>query len=122
MFSSSYLKPCDLDLLYSIPFRQVLQVINETAFRHSPYPVILSLENHCSEKQQLSMAKDLRNIFGEKLYTEELSSNQKQLPSPESLKHRFLLRARKLPPDSMEDVGYVSDDDEGKEVEYQVVL
>jgi len=31
------------------------------------YPVILSIENHCSVKQQTVMAKHVRSIFGGEL-------------------------------------------------------
>jgi hypothetical protein len=31
----------------SVPFIQVIKAIRDCAFKVSPYPVILSLENHC---------------------------------------------------------------------------
>lgn len=50
----------------------------------SPYPLILSLENHCSVDQQAAMAKHLRTILGNKLLTKPLSDKPlKELPSPE---------------------------------------
>lgn len=50
----------------------------------SPYPLILSLENHCSVEQQAVMAKNLRTILGGKLLTRPLTSEPlKDLPSPE---------------------------------------
>lgn len=50
----------------------------------SPYPLILSLENHCSVEQQAVMAKNLRSILGSKLLTKPLPSEPpKDLPSPE---------------------------------------
>lgn len=42
-----------------IPFRAVVEAINKSAFIQSSYPVILSIENHCSVQQQQRMA----NIF-----------------------------------------------------------
>lgn len=39
-----------------IPFRSVVEAINKSAFVTSPYPVILSIENHCSLPQQARMA------------------------------------------------------------------
>lgn len=49
----------------------------------SPYPLILSLENHCSVEQQAVMAKNLRTILGNKLLIKPLGSQLKDLPSPE---------------------------------------
>lgn len=50
----------------------------------SPYPVILSLENHCGLEQQAVMAHHLRSILGDMLVTQALDSqNPEELPSPE---------------------------------------
>lgn len=40
-----------------IPFLGAVDVINRYAFVTSPYPVILSIENHCSVVQQARMAE-----------------------------------------------------------------
>lgn len=40
-----------------IPFLGAVDVINRYAFVTSPYPVILSIENHCSLAQQARMAE-----------------------------------------------------------------
>lgn len=50
----------------------------------SPYPLILSLENHCCVEQQAVMAQHLRSILGSALLTKPLSDQLlKKLPSPE---------------------------------------
>ena len=98
-----------------IPFHQVLRAIGESAFHNSSFPVIICIENHCSVKQQLKMAARLKDVLGEKIYTEKLEKGSQRLPSPESLQNRFLIRSKKLPPECEEDVGYVSEEDEGKE-------
>ena len=50
----------------------------------SPYPVILSLENHCGLEQQAAMARHLHTILGDMLVTLTLDSqNPEELPSPE---------------------------------------
>lgn len=48
-----------------IPFNAVVETIDRNAFVTSPYPVILSIENHCSLQQQTRMAHVFQviNIF-----------------------------------------------------------
>ena len=43
--------------------------IKPYAFHTSDYPLILSIENHCSLEQQDKMADHMKNILGEKLYS-----------------------------------------------------
>jgi phosphatidylinositol phospholipase C delta len=52
-------------LTTKILFHDVIaDAIKPYAFYTSEYPVILSLENHCSVKQQETLAKHLRDILG----------------------------------------------------------
>lgn len=44
-------------LTSKVNFKTVVEVINESAFVSSPYPVILSIENRCSVQQQVKMAQ-----------------------------------------------------------------
>lgn len=44
-------------LTSKVSFKTVVEVINESAFCTSPYPVILSIENRCSLPQQVKMAQ-----------------------------------------------------------------
>jgi len=111
----------------SIRFRDVIEAINECAFpprtyfdeagqAHvlpgdtrsrgvSPYPVIISLENHCSFEQQFVLAKILIEVFGDKL---ALPSDLEQgwlnpetgqydtayPPSPEQLKYKIIIKGK----------------------------
>ncbi|XP_051498599.1 1-phosphatidylinositol 4,5-bisphosphate phosphodiesterase zeta-1 [Apus apus] len=84
-------------LTSKIPFNSVIQVIDKYAFSASDYPVILSLENHCSPKQQEIMAEYLKNILGEKLLTSTIGDTVvTQLPSPEELKFKILVKNKKI--------------------------
>ena len=59
-----------------IKFYDVIVAINEYAFRTSPYPLILSLENHCNVDQQNKMAQIMKNVFKEKLLDAQIDSNE----------------------------------------------
>ncbi|XP_071324548.1 1-phosphatidylinositol 4,5-bisphosphate phosphodiesterase delta-3-A isoform X1 [Trachinotus anak] len=86
-------------LTSKVPFKEVIVTIAQYAFKASPYPLILSLENHCSVEQQAVMARHLRTILGSKLLTKPLSDNPlKDLPSPEELKGRILVKGKKQIP------------------------
>ncbi|KFM04636.1 1-phosphatidylinositol 4,5-bisphosphate phosphodiesterase delta-4, partial [Aptenodytes forsteri] len=107
-----------------IPFREVVSTLGKYAFKTSDYPVILSLENHCSMEQQEVLAQQLKAILGEQLLTATTDGRvPTQLPSPEELKHKILLKGKKIgrledmldgPGDEAPDV---SDDDNGAEAE-----
>ena len=50
----------------------------------SEYPVILSLENHCSVEQQAVMARHMKSILGSALVTSPLGDGMPtDFPSPE---------------------------------------
>ncbi|KAM9029867.1 1-phosphatidylinositol 4,5-bisphosphate phosphodiesterase zeta-1 [Ara ararauna] len=84
-------------LTSKIPFHSVIQVIEKYAFEVSDYPVVLSLENHCSPQQQEVMADYLESILGEKLLTSTFGEARvTQLPSPEALKFKILIKNKKV--------------------------
>ncbi|OZC08892.1 hypothetical protein X798_04124 [Onchocerca flexuosa] len=66
--------PSQLTRVTPVLFKDVIIAIAETAFLISEFPVILSLENHCSVKQQKKIALYCREIFGNLLLTEPLSN------------------------------------------------
>lgn len=105
-------------LTSKILFRDVIQAVRDHAFTLSPYPVILSLENHCGLEQQAAMAHHLRTILGDMLVTQALDSpNPEELPSPEQLKGRVLVKGKKLPAARSEDGRILSDREEEEEEE-----
>ena len=73
-----------------------MDAIKPYAFMASPYPVILSIENHCNREQQDKMAEHFKYILGDMLFAEPVDTSKSQLPSPESLKHKILIKAKKL--------------------------
>uniref|UniRef100_A0AAY5EZM7 1-phosphatidylinositol 4,5-bisphosphate phosphodiesterase n=1 Tax=Electrophorus electricus TaxID=8005 RepID=A0AAY5EZM7_ELEEL len=83
-----------------IPFKEVIEAIAESAFKTSPYPVILSFENHVdSTRQQAKMADYCRSIFGDALLIEPLEKYPlvpgQPLPSPQELMGKILIKNKK---------------------------
>lgn len=98
-------------LTSKILFRDVIATISEYAFKASDFPLILSLENHCGVEQQRVMAQHLGLILGKTLLRAPLGGQlPQQLPSPQDLKGKILLKAKKIGGETLTDE--VSDDDE----------
>ncbi|TMS15996.1 1-phosphatidylinositol 4,5-bisphosphate phosphodiesterase eta-2 [Larimichthys crocea] len=115
-------------LTSKILFKDVIETINKYAFVKNEYPVILSIENHCSVPQQKKMAQYLIEILGDKLDLSNIKAEESgRLPSPEMLKGKILVKAvsllysrgKKLPPniDENAEEGDVSDEDSADEME-----
>ncbi|XP_069554907.1 1-phosphatidylinositol 4,5-bisphosphate phosphodiesterase delta-4 isoform X1 [Brachyistius frenatus] len=84
-------------LTSKILFKDVVSTVKEYAFKASDFPVILSLENHCGVEQQTVMARHLSQILGDALLTTLLDGQvPQQLPSPQELKGKILLKAKKI--------------------------
>uniref|UniRef100_H2YFI8 Phosphoinositide phospholipase C n=1 Tax=Ciona savignyi TaxID=51511 RepID=H2YFI8_CIOSA len=84
-------------------FREVIEAINESAFKTSPYPVILSFENHVDNpQQQAKMAQYCRDIFGDKLLIDPLSKypivSDSCLPPPSEIKYKIIVKNKKQRP------------------------
>jgi phosphatidylinositol phospholipase C delta len=75
-------------------FSDCINVINDHAFRSSEYPLMISLEVHCSPPQQTAMAEIMKTVFGDKLVTKPLDLRGNALPSPEQLKGRILIKVK----------------------------
>ena len=84
-------------LTSKIKFLDVVKTIKEHAFIASDYPLILSIEDHCSLSQQRKMASTFQEIFGDMLVSAPLDKHETCLPSPEKLKKRIILKHKKLP-------------------------
>nr|XP_020480370.1 1-phosphatidylinositol 4,5-bisphosphate phosphodiesterase zeta-1-like [Monopterus albus] len=116
-------------LTTKILFKDVITTVEQHAFEMSVYPVILSLENHCSQEQQEIMAQYLISILGDKLLRTPLDRQTTgNLPSPNDLKYKILIKNKKLKPqiktedaagtEAEESVDESQDDDEEDE-DYQ---
>ncbi|NXD55417.1 PLCH2 phosphodiesterase, partial [Corvus moneduloides] len=107
-------------LTSKILFKDVIETINKYAFIKNEYPVILSIENHCSIVQQKKMAQYLTEILGDKLDLSSVHSDDStKLPSPASLKGKILVKGKKLPANISDDAeeGEVSDEDSADEID-----
>ncbi|KAL8594295.1 hypothetical protein ACOMHN_000997 [Nucella lapillus] len=84
-------------LTSKIRFMDVLDTIKEHAWVASEYPLILSIENHCSLGQQRNMAMAFRDVFGANLLVDPITKDIGALPSPRQLKNKIILKHKKLP-------------------------
>ena len=77
-----------------IKLSSALTAVKLNAFVASPYPVILTIENHCNKKLQSIQAKMFRDILGDRLYVlnEGCSDGFNVFPSPKDLLGRILVR------------------------------
>ncbi|KAG8380820.1 hypothetical protein BUALT_Bualt06G0056200 [Buddleja alternifolia] len=76
-----------------VPLVKCLKSIKEHAFVKSPYPVIITLEDHLTPDLQAKVAEMVKQIFGEMLYCRE-SDCLDEFPSPEALKHKIILSTK----------------------------
>ncbi|XP_024620028.1 1-phosphatidylinositol 4,5-bisphosphate phosphodiesterase beta-1 [Neophocaena asiaeorientalis asiaeorientalis] len=93
-----------------ISFKEVIEAIAECAFKTSPFPILLSFENHVdSPKQQAKMAEYCRLIFGDALLMEPLEKYPLEsgvpLPSPVDLMYKILVKNKKKSHKSSEGSG-----------------
>ncbi|XP_051970490.1 1-phosphatidylinositol 4,5-bisphosphate phosphodiesterase delta-1a [Xyrauchen texanus] len=111
-------------LTSKVLFKDVIKAIKEYAFKTSQYPVILSLENHCTLEQQQVMAHHLTSILGNALLTQPLGNHMPTtFPGPEELKGRILIKGKRLNKldaafnnNTTEDMDSVSEEDEAAEL------
>lgn len=87
-------------LTSKIKFRDVLPAVAEFAFVSSDYPLIISIENHCSLAHQKVMAELFVTNFSPNLISEPPPEcnepNRNAYPSPNQLKQRIIIKHKKL--------------------------
>ncbi|XP_060933094.1 1-phosphatidylinositol 4,5-bisphosphate phosphodiesterase zeta-1-like [Limanda limanda] len=110
-------------LTTKILFKDVIETVAQHAFEVSAFPVILSLENHCSKEQQVIIAQNLIFILGEKLLRAPLDHlTPGDLPSPNDLKYKILIKNKTLQPQtSAEDASGTEIEESVDESEYDIV-
>ena len=80
----------------SIPFKDTLIAIKNSAFQKNDYPVVLSLENHCGDECQEKMQNYFLSIIGrENLYILDSKIPPLQYPSPNQLKKKFIIKNKR---------------------------
>lgn len=101
-------------LTTKIRFLDVIKTVKEYAFVTSPYPVILSIEDHCTLPQQRNMATAFQEVYGDMLLTESVDRDELHLPSPHQLIHKVLIKHKKLP-EGMDERFVVSSNDDSQD-------
>ncbi|KAL7903197.1 putative phospholipase C [Trichoderma sp. SZMC 28014] len=83
-------------LTKDVAFRDVCVAIRESAFVVSEMPLIVSLEVHCSPKQQIVMVDIMKEVWDGLLVTDPESSIE-ALPSPHDLRRKILIKTKYVP-------------------------
>lgn len=88
-----------------VSFRDVCYAIRDSAFVTSDLPVIVSLETHTSLEQQQAMVDIMTEAWTGLLVDvspelwERLLHGEADLPSPDQLRRKILVKAKYAPPD-----------------------
>lgn len=100
-------------LTSKILFEDILRVVkNYLDDFPGTYPIILSLENHCSHPFQKAMAKLLTETFENKLYVPS-GKAEEDLPSPEKLKGMIVIKGKRPPePDDAPEISEANTEEE----------
>ncbi|CAI5760286.1 unnamed protein product [Candida verbasci] len=78
----------------SISFANVINTIKKFAFITTPYPLILSLEVHCTPQNQIKVVNTLKDILKDKMIIAPINDDS-SLPSPSQLKNKFIIKVKK---------------------------
>jgi hypothetical protein len=78
-------------LVTKLHLLEILETLKVTAFEESPFPVILSIENHCDKKHQSSMAQKCHDTLID-LYMFPVNPIPEYLPTLKDLKYKFILK------------------------------
>ena len=78
-------------LVTKLKLEDILIELRENGFKNSPYPIILSIENHLDDKHQQIMVKKLQKYLID-LYVFPSDSPPDTLPTLEELKYKFIIK------------------------------
>lgn len=106
--------------IFSIP--DVIRAVATYAFVKNPYPVILSIENHCSLEQQGRMAEILNNVLGAAIMRPGEGIVNGCLPSPFAMKNRVLIKGKRLSEHSNGEESEEEEEEEDDEEAGQLAL
>lgn len=98
-----------------ILFKDVIRAISEYGFVNSPYPIVLSIENHCSLEQQKVLARIMREILKDMLALPLKSGEFAFLPSPSDLTRKVLVKGKRVNDASIEEDEEDEEEDEESE-------
>ncbi|KAH9701718.1 phosphoinositide phospholipase C 4 [Citrus sinensis] len=76
-----------------VELMKCLKSIKEHAFSASPYPVVITLEDHLTPHLQAKVAKMLAETFGDMLFVPQCECLQ-EFPSPEELKYKIIISTK----------------------------
>jgi len=76
----------------NIIVKDILKAVSIYAFKKTPYPMLISLENHCSIPQQITLANDIREILKDNVILCPFNSNLDNLPSLNQLKFKVIIK------------------------------
>ena len=107
-------------LTSKITFADIIRVVyNYLIMNKDSYPIILSLENHCSHPYQIVMANVMKQVFGHLLYIPQSGETFQDLPSPESLRGKVVIKGKRPPEkDAKEETEIDTDQDDGAGGDY----
>jgi len=75
----------------NIIVKDILKAVSIYAFKKTPYPMLISLENHCSVNQQIRLANDIREILKDNVIICPLNNFDK-LPTLRELKFKVIIK------------------------------
>ena len=78
-----------------IKFKDVIKAIKQVSFINSDYPVILSIENHCSYDQQGIMAMIMLKYLGDMIQRPATAMNNNTMASPIQLQKKILIKGKR---------------------------